>query len=121
MTARIHLGWGLLLLLRTRTCMSLCQAPVSGSAILLIRVLGLRHMAEGVALAAVRSPDAPRWCGLVDAAHAVTMAGLAACQPPYRRAARLSLAVSGVLAVSEYRASGSDGSPRCCRLLSTGG
>jgi hypothetical protein len=77
------------------------------------RVLGARVALQGVALAA--SPVA--WVGLVakgaaavDGLHAVSMAGLAAIGPRYRRVAL----VSGVLALASAAALGvaaSDGRP----------
>lgn len=102
MTARLHGSWGLLLVLAPRTCLSRCRAPDAASAILLVRLLGVRHMAEGLALASATAPTARRWCGRIDAAHAITMVGLAVGRLEYRRAAAVSLAVSGVLAGSEF-------------------
>lgn len=103
MSARIHGGWGLLLLLAPRTGLLLGGAPDPGSTTALVRVLGLRHVVAGLALAAAPSPTTRRWCAAVDATHALTMVGLAVRKPAYRRAAVISLGVSGALSVLECR------------------
>lgn len=102
-SAPIHGSWGLLLLLAPRTGLLFGRAPDTGPRTALVRVLGLRHMAEGLALAAAPSPTTRRWCAAVDSSHALTMVGLAIRKPAYRRAAVVSLGVSGMLSVLERR------------------
>lgn len=97
----IHCGWGVLLLLAPEAGLRSCHAPISGSARVVVRLLGLRHLGEGLALITVPHPRTCRWCSAIDAVHACTMLGLAVRKPAYQRAAAVSFTVSGVLAVLE--------------------
>lgn len=99
-------------MLAPRTCLSRCQAPDPRPTRVLVRLLGVRHMIEALAMARVTFPNASRWCGGIDAAHAATMAALAVRQSAYRRAAAVSLALSGGLAVSECRSASLTGAFR---------
>jgi len=69
---------------------------------LAVRALGLRHIAESALLAAIPTREALRLCAAVDTVHAITMLAPAVLTPPYRRAACVSLIVSGVISLAEY-------------------
>lgn len=98
---RIHCGWGLLLLLAPDAGLRRCHAPNPGSARFVVRLLGLRHLGEGSALTTAPYPRTCRWCSAIDAVHACTMLGLVVRKPAYQRAAAVSFAISGALALLE--------------------
>ncbi|WP_225813594.1 hypothetical protein [Streptomyces spinosus] len=62
-----------------------------------VRVLGARHLVQGLATAAGVMP--PAWAALPDALHAATMAGLAVYSPRWRTAASVDFAVAGAFTV----------------------
>lgn len=97
----IHCGWGLLLLLAPEAGLRRCHVPSSELPRFVVRLLGLRHLAEGSVLATAPYPATYRWCGAIDAVHA-TMVGLFLRTPTYRRAAAVSFAISGALALFEH-------------------
>ncbi len=100
--ANAHRGWGVLLILAPRTYLHGCRAPQPEAARRVVQTLGLRHIAEGAVLAAVPTRETLRLGAAVDTVHAITMLALAVRMPPYRRAACMSLVVSGLISLSEY-------------------
>jgi hypothetical protein len=89
--------FGAALLLRPRVVIAAVGAdPDRPGLIPAARVLGARHLTQGVVLAL--APDrVARWSVLIDGAHAASMFGLAAIAPDYRRAALASAGVASAL------------------------
>ena len=69
------------------------SGPARGAGALAVHALGARQLAQAAVAA-----EASRAGAAVDARHALTMAGLAACGPSARRAAGASAVVSTALA-----------------------
>lgn len=78
-----------------------CGAPAPEPARSLVRLLGVRHLGEGVTLVTTSHSRLTRWCGAVDAIHACTMPLLVIVRPAFQRAAAFSLMISGALALLE--------------------
>jgi hypothetical protein len=70
---------------------------------LAIRVLGVRHLGQAVALWVWPGRSALRLGGSVDLLHATSMAVLAAVAEPRRRAALASMLAAGALAAVQFR------------------
>lgn len=82
--------------------------PPSPGAVLLMRVLGARHVVQAMVLlrAGTMEPGGKTWhrCGgLVDLAHAATMVAVASGGRRWRRAAAIDAAVASTFAALEAR------------------
>jgi hypothetical protein len=75
--------------------------PADRPAVAVLRVLGVRELAQLGLVAAV--PRAARAAAWVDTVHALSMVGLAAVSPRYRRAAAVQAAVASVWALAGLR------------------
>ncbi len=92
-------GFGAALLLRPRAVITAIGAdPDLPGLIPAARVLGARHLVQGVTLA-IAPTRVARVSALVDGVHAASMYGLAAVAPRYRRAALASAGVASALGV----------------------
>lgn len=97
-----QLAWGCLLL--ARPALALGQQPSAPDSdrrrlALGARVLGIRHVTQGVALAVWPGSRTRRISVLTDLTHAASMGLLAAARPVYRPAALRSLTASTLLAL----------------------
>jgi hypothetical protein len=95
--ARVAYG-ALLLLLPTAT---LRVEPADRVGVGVARLLGARHVAQGLGAALVPRVITGRRRALVDGLHAASMIGWAGLDPRHRRPALLSAASAGVLVVAE--------------------
>jgi hypothetical protein len=90
-------GFGAALLLRPRAVLSAVGAdPDLPGLIPAARILGARHLVQGVILA-VAPARVARWSASIDGLHAASMYGLAVVAPDYRRAALVSAGVASAL------------------------
>ncbi len=90
----VAVGWGAALLVGGRRLFGVLeQRPPSGVEAATIRVLGARHLVQGVTQV-VRPGWAPGVLATVDLTHAASMLALASVRPADRRAALLSAAVA---------------------------
>jgi hypothetical protein len=69
---------------------------------LAVRLLGIRHLGQAVALCLWPGRSAFRLGGTVDVLHAASMAALAAVAGPRRRAALASMLAAGTLAAVQF-------------------
>lgn len=85
------------------------EVPMGSRSRTFTRVLGARHIAQALLTGGEPTPRALRWGVVVDGVHALTMLGLAAVDPPRRRAAMLNaaaatgFAVAGAVAATRLR------------------
>jgi hypothetical protein len=100
----VRLGYGLLLVLVPAT--ALPTDPGDRAALAVARLLGARHLAQGVIAALAPHLLTPRRGALVDGTHAVSMVGWAALDDRHRRPALLDAASAGVLAAAVMAAAG---------------
>lgn len=97
-----QLAWGGLLLARPEAALGpppSDPAPDPQALRLGARVLGIRHVTQGLALAGWPGRRSRRISVLTDLAHASSMGLLAAARPAYRPAALRSLTASALLAL----------------------
>lgn len=83
----------------------LSGGPPPKGAVAVMRILGARHVAQGVVLAGADRLSAPhtlhRMFSLVDAAHCATMVALAAASRRLRRPAAIDAVIAGSFAALE--------------------
>ena len=90
MTRPLRILWGGLLVLFPRQLLALCRGDRSRPVVVSARLLGARHLLEGVVLTSERRRTPPGWMIAVDLVHALSMLALAAVRPRLRRDALLS-------------------------------
>lgn len=94
----VRLSWGGLLTAAPDAVLRGCpRTETSATASAVVRVLGARHVLQGLATATGVMPIA--WAAVPDALHAATMAGLALGSGRWRTAACADLLVAGAFAV----------------------
>lgn len=91
--------WGGALLLAPDRALGFPSAPAREIR-LVVRVLGVRQLAEAAVLAREHRKVPPRWPIAVDLLHAASMLVVAAVRPRLRREALRSVALAGALAGS---------------------
>lgn len=91
-------AWGAALMTRPRAVAETVAAGRAVPAPWIVRLLGARQFGQGATL--LWRPDRRRLLtgAGIDTVHAISMLGLAAANPRYRRAALLSAAVAGTSA-----------------------
>lgn len=105
----VRAGYGGLLLAAPRRVLSMCTSgPASPRVLGVVRVLGARHLLQGVLTGGILSARGPRekippgralLAGSgIDTAHAASMIGLALAHRPLRRAALADALLAGSLA-----------------------
>ncbi len=98
-----RLAWGVLLATHPDSVLSGPGDPPPGYVRSAARVLGVRHLVEGVLLARRARQPPPEWSIAVDALHGISMVGLALARPPLRRdALRSATCAFGLAALSSY-------------------
>lgn len=97
--APLRLAWGVTLLLAPDRVLECWGDPPGETVRIAARVLGARHLAEGLLQLASAGQVGRSWTRGVDAIHAATMLPLALRGPvAYRHAALISLIISGAFA-----------------------
>lgn len=89
--------------------------PADRRAVAVVRLLGVREAVQAALVGASRSAEVSAVGVWVDAAHALSMAGLAAGSARYRRPALVSAATAAGWAVLGSREAGTAGSGRPAR------
>jgi hypothetical protein len=89
-TRRLRALWGATLLLAPRQLLALGGGDRSQPVVRAARLLGARHLAEGIVLSSEHRHTPPAWMIGADLVHAVSMLGLALLRPRLRRDALLS-------------------------------
>ncbi|GAA4788819.1 hypothetical protein GCM10023200_24270 [Actinomycetospora chlora] len=97
----VRIAYGALLLLVPRT--ALPTDAEDGVGTVVARVLGARHVAQGLGAAVLPRWVTPARSALVDATHAATMLGWAVLDARRRRQALVNAATACLLAVAEIR------------------
>lgn len=98
----VRIVWGTVLAAAPGAVLRRCPgAPHGGAGDAVVRVLGARQIAQGVATAGGLVPA--RWAAVPDALHASTMAGLALCSARWRTAALVDLGVAAAFAAGAWR------------------
>jgi len=92
--ATLRCGVGLALLVRPEPAARLLAAPAEGPHPVL-RMLGARHLAIGLAGLASPTPGVATASGAVDGIHALSCLGLAAVSPTHRRTALRATVTAG--------------------------
>lgn len=94
--------WGVVLLTAPRGVLGVIGTPATPGVVGLTRVLGARHLLQGLVLVLAHHPPLRVTAG-VEAVHAATMIA-AAVVPRYRRAALVSAVVAAGLAAGSWTA-----------------
>jgi hypothetical protein len=93
----VRAAWGGLLLFDPDLPLRLGGGLDSRGVRIAVRVLGARHLAEGIILGGAKDDRPRRWIVAIDTVHALSMLGLSAASPRLRRDALLSAASAGTL------------------------
>ncbi|SEE04969.1 hypothetical protein SAMN04490357_6744 [Streptomyces misionensis] len=102
-TTAVRVAWGAVLTACPAAVLRRCpRTPASTAADTVVRLLGARHVVQGLATAAGVVPAA--WTVVPDGLHAATMAGLALGSERWRTAACVDLAVATAFAAAGLRA-----------------
>jgi hypothetical protein len=94
--AAARLAYGTTLLALPRLALGAVGSPQEERAIATARILGVRHILQGVVQ---RRGALSRVGASVDTLHAITMAGLAAVSERYRRAAVIDGSIAAAFAI----------------------
>ena len=97
----IRLAWAVLLLAAPAAVVDALGGPVDSTSVTVARILGVRHVAQGLVEVAVW-PKWRRTGAFIDAAHSLTAAGLGVSCPRWRR---VGLADSGIAAAFAFAGS----------------
>jgi hypothetical protein len=99
-TAAVRAGWAIILLtMPERLLRAGGGGPVPAAAVAAVRVLGVRHLLQACASAALPTGSVAGLGALVDTAHAGSCVGIAAGSPRWRRAALVDVLVETGFAV----------------------
>ncbi|MHC3474855.1 hypothetical protein ACYF6T_40065 [Streptomyces sp. 7R007] len=102
-TPTVRVAWGSVLVLFPSAVLQRCsRTPPTRSGRTVVQVLGVRHIAQGIATARGVVPSA--WAAVPDTLHAASMVALALCSRRWRTAALADAAVAGTFAVDTARA-----------------
>jgi hypothetical protein len=96
-TRRLRTAWGAALLLAPRQVLALSGGDRSQPVVLAARLLGARHLLEGLILSSEHRRTPPCWMVSLDLVHAASMVALAAYRPRLRRDALLSASGAAAL------------------------
>jgi hypothetical protein len=103
-TAVLRAGWGGALLLVPRRLLNAAgYRPAPAGAVLVLRVLGARHLAQAAAGGVAARESFAALGAVVDTLHSGTCVGLAAGSGRWRRAALLDAAVEAGFAAAGWR------------------
>ncbi len=106
-------GYGVFLVAAPdRALRVLSGRPSTGGTRAVVRVLGLRQVAQAVVTAAVPEPVVWKVGAAVDVAHGLSAVGLAVAEPGWRRAGITVSLVAGAFAVSGMAAASGAGAGR---------
>ena len=99
-----RLGYGTLLLITPRAAVQLVSGGSADRATMVVgRVLGLRHLAQALGVDRTGTRGRLLVGAAIDAAHALSMVGLAALSEGYRRPAALDAALAIGWAINGVR------------------
>jgi hypothetical protein len=84
--ALVRAGWGALLLTAPQAVLRAAGHREPSGAVTVVRVLGARHLAQGLVTAAVPTGPVVALGAVVDGLHAASQFALAAAAPRWRRA-----------------------------------
>jgi hypothetical protein len=98
-----RVGYALALLAAPRHVQALLGVPVDSTSTAVVRVLGARHLAQGLLSGPAPSPEVLAMGVWVDAAHATTALALAVVDRSRARAGLLDGVLAGSWAVAGYR------------------
>lgn len=102
--ALVRAAYGALLLLAPGAAVRLASGePADPASTLVGRVLGLRHLAQALVMDRAGNRDRLLVGAAIDAAHALSMLGLAASNREHRRVAALDAVLATGLAISGLR------------------
>lgn len=87
---RLRMAWGVALVLGPRQVLALGGGDRSRPVVLAARLLGARHVLEGLVLRSEQRRTPPAWIVSADVLHATSMVALAVARPRLRRDALLS-------------------------------
>lgn len=96
---RLRAGWGVVLLSAPRPLLRLVGEAVDPKAVVVLRVLGARHVGQSVLEASFPRPAVGYLSAAVDGMHALTGLGLALMASRWRRGALIDAAVATAFAV----------------------
>jgi hypothetical protein len=94
---RVRLAWGALLLAAPGAVLALCGGDRSRPLVVAVRILGARHVIEGVVMGAEHERRPPQWMIGIDVVHAASMLVLATLSHRLRRDALASAASASAL------------------------
>ncbi len=97
MTRRLRVVWGTALILVPGQLLALCGGDRSQPVVLAARLLGARHLFEGLLLGHEHRRTPPVWMVSADVLHATSMLALAVARPRLRREALISAGAASVL------------------------
>ena len=105
-TAAVRAAWATVLLLMPERLLSAAAGrPIPAPAVMVVRVLGLRHLLQAGVAAALPTGPVTGLGALVDTAHASSCVAVAAWSPRWRRAVLIDLLVETAFAASSWSAS----------------
>lgn len=102
-TAAVRAGWAVILLtMPERLLRTVGAAPISAATIAAVRMLGVRHLVQAGASAALPTRSVAGLGAVVDSLHAGSCVGLAVGSPRWRRAALADVLVEAGFAASGW-------------------